>query len=52
MHNNHCHRVTAQLQLINIIIIIIIIIICYRTVSVIRTEWHQLRGKKCDIKCV
>ena len=23
MHNNHCHRVTAQLQLINIIIIII-----------------------------
>jgi hypothetical protein len=25
MLNNHCHRVTAQLQLINIIIIIIII---------------------------
>jgi hypothetical protein len=25
--NNHCHRVTTQLQLINIIIIIIIIII-------------------------
>ena len=24
MRNNHCHRVTAQLQLINIIIIIII----------------------------
>ena len=24
MHNNHCHRVTAQFQLINIIIIIII----------------------------
>ena len=23
MHNDHCHRVTAQLQLINIIIIII-----------------------------
>ena len=31
MWNNHCHRVTTQLQLINniIIIIIIIIIICY-----------------------
>jgi len=26
---NHCHRVTTQLQLINIIIIIIIIIIIY-----------------------
>ena len=26
MHNDHCHRVSAQLQLINIIIIIIIII--------------------------
>jgi hypothetical protein len=27
MWNNHCHRVTGQLQLINIIIIVIIIII-------------------------
>ena len=27
MYNNHCHQVTSQLQLINIIIIIIIIII-------------------------
>ena len=27
MQNNHCHRVTTQLQLINIIVIIIIIII-------------------------
>ena len=29
MYNNHYHRVTTQLQLINIIIIIIIIIIIY-----------------------
>ena len=29
MHNNHCHRVTDQLQLINVIIIIIIIIIMF-----------------------
>ena len=28
MQSNHCHRVTTQLQLINIIIIIIIVISC------------------------
>ena len=27
MWNNHCHRVTTQLQLINIIIVVVIIII-------------------------
>ena len=27
MHKNHCHRITAQLQLINIIIILVVDIV-------------------------
>ena len=44
MHNDHCHRVTAQLQLINIIIIITIItIIC---------SFYITSFKKCVVKSI
>jgi hypothetical protein len=44
MWNNHCHRATAELQLINIIIIIIIIIIkiiWYFVNFILTAEWAE-----------
>jgi hypothetical protein len=50
--NNHSHRVTTQLQLINIIIIIIIIIYL-RTTSDFRHLQHKLIGfYNRDEKCL
>ena len=42
MENNHCHRVTTQLQLIHIIIIIIIIIVIIIIRTTDRDSWTEL----------
>ena len=44
MQNNHCHRVTAQLQLIKIIIIIIIIIMMMIIIIIIIKYSVELTG--------
>jgi small-conductance mechanosensitive channel len=61
MLNNHCHRVTTQLQLINIIIIIIIICVCLfvcrcvfpsQYIYTVREEKHKIRLLCCTLQAV